>query len=107
VKDGAQRIERLALGDDYTNNEAEYDALIAALRDLIARIEAAGRDPAEFSLEVRGDSTLVINQLSGKWRIREPRMLERVERCRPLLRRFASVQLTQQPREQTVRLLGH
>lgn len=107
VKDGAQRIERLDLGDGYTNNEAEYDSLITALRDLIGRIEAARRDPAEFSLEVRGDSLLVINQLLGRWKVKELRMQERVDRCRPLLRRFAAVELKQQPREASVRVLGH
>ncbi len=107
VKDGARRLERLEFGDDYTNNEAEYDTLIAALRDLIGRIEAARRDPSEFTLEVRGDSTLVINQLQGKWKIKEPRMRERVDRGLALLRRFGAVQLKQQPREESVRVLGH
>ena len=43
VSHGAQRLERLELGDDYTNNEAEYDTLIAALEDLIRRLGAAAR----------------------------------------------------------------
>ncbi len=77
VRDGAQRLERLELGDGYTNNEAEYDTLIAALQDLSQRIEEAGRQPQEFALEVRGDSALVINQLQGKWRAKEPRMRQR------------------------------
>jgi len=107
VKDGKQRLERLELGDRTTNNEAEYDTLIAGLRDLIGRIEAGHRDPGEFSLEVRGDSTLVIRQLLGQWKVREPRMQERVERCLPLLTRFRSVELKQQRREESVRVLGH
>jgi len=107
VADGRQRLERLELGDHYTNNEAEYDTLIAALRDLIGRIEAGRRDPSEFSLEVRGDSTLVIRQLQGVWKVKEPRMQERVARCLPLLQRFRSVELKQQPREESVRVLGH
>jgi ribonuclease HI len=107
VQDGKQRLERLELGDRYTNNEAEYDTLIAGLRDLVRRIEAGNRDPGEFSLEVRGDSTLVIRQLQGQWKVREPRMQERVERCLPLLKRFRSVELKHQPREESVRVLGH
>jgi ribonuclease HI len=107
VKDGRQRLERLELGDHYTSNEAEYDTLIAALRDLIGRIEAARRDPAEFSLEVRGDSALVLRQLQGNWKVKEPRMQERVARCLPLLRRFRSAELKQQPRDESVRVLGH
>jgi ribonuclease HI len=107
VQDGAQRLERIDLGDGYTNNEAEYDTLIAGLQDLVQRIEAAGRHPQEFSLEIRGDSTLVIRQVQGKWRAKEPRLKERRDRCLRLLRRFGSVELKTQPREESVRILGH
>jgi ribonuclease HI len=107
VSDGAQRLERLDLGDGYTNNEAEYDTLIAALQDLIRRLEAAGRDPGEFALEVRGDSALVMNQLEGTWQAKEPRMKQRRDQCRRLLGRFGAVKLTAQPRKESVRVLGH
>jgi ribonuclease HI len=107
VQDGAQRLERVRFGGGTTNNEAEYDTLIAALQDLIQRIERAGRQPGEFSLEVRGDSALVINQLQGRWQAKEPRMQDRRDRCLQLLRRFRSVRLKTQPREESVRVLGH
>jgi ribonuclease HI len=107
VRDGAQRLERLDLGVGYTNNEAEYDSLIAALQDLLQRVEEAGRQPQEFALEVRGDSALVINQVQGKWKAKDLRMRERRDRCLRLLRRFGQVQLKTQPREESVRVLGH
>lgn len=107
LQDGARRLERLDFGKGYTNNEAEYDALIAALEDLIARIEDAGREPEEFSLEIRGDSTLVINQVQGRWQAKEPRMRQRRDRCRRLLARFGAVVLKAHPREESVRVLGH
>jgi ribonuclease HI len=107
VQDGAQRLSRVHLGNGYTNNEAEYDSLIAALEDLIERIEQARRQPEEFTLEVRGDSALVINQLNGKWKAQEPRMRQRRDRCLELLRRFAATELKTQPREESVRILGH
>lgn len=107
VQDGAQRLERLTLGEPYTNNEAEYDTLIAALRDLLHRIEEAGRRPEEFALEVRGDSALVLNQVQGRWKAKEPRMLERRDRCIPLLQRFETVRFKALPRERIVRVLGH
>jgi ribonuclease HI len=107
ASDGAQRLERLDLGDGYTNNEAEYDTLIAALQDLIRRLEATGRDPGEFALEVRGDSALVLNQVEGRWKAKEPRMRQRRDQCWGLLRRFGAVTLTAQPREESVRVLGH
>ncbi|MGC9333671.1 MAG: reverse transcriptase-like protein [Anaerolineae bacterium] len=107
LQDGAQRLNRLDLGEGYTNNEAEYDVLIAALEDLIARIEDAGRAPEEFSLEIRGDSALVINQVQGRWKAKEPRMRQRRDRCRRLLARFGAVVLKAHPREESVRVLGH
>jgi ribonuclease HI len=107
VKDGAQRLERLILGDGYTSNEAEYDTLIAALQDLLETIGEAGREAQEFALEIRGDSALVINQLQGNWQAKDPRMKERRGQCTRLLRRFDSVDLKTQPREESVRMLGH
>jgi ribonuclease HI len=107
VQDGAQRLERVKFGDNYTNNEAEYDTLAAGLRDLIGRIEKAGRHPQEFSLEVRGDSTLVIYQVQGKWQARDPRMKERRDLCLGLLRRFGKLVLKTQPRAESVKVLGH
>ena len=107
VQDGAQRLERLDLGNPYTNNEAEYDTLIAALRDLLQGIEEAGRRPGEFSVEIRGDSALVLNQVQGRWKAKEPRMLSRRDRCLLLLKRFERVQFRALPRDQIVLVLGH
>lgn len=105
--DGAQRLERLTFGDGCTNNEAEYDSLIAALEDLLGRIEDAGRQPQEFFLEIRGDSALVLNQLQGKWQAKDPRMKRRREQCLRLLRHFGRIVFKAQPRDAIVRVLGH
>lgn len=51
-----------------TNNVAEYNALVAALRWLGSNTGAT--DP----VEVRMDSRLVVEQMSGKWRIKHPDM---------------------------------
>ncbi len=107
VQDGAQRLERLHFGDEYTNNEAEYDSLIAALQDLLDRIKSAGRHPQEFALEIRGDSALVLNQIQGKWKAEEPRMVRRRDQCLRLLRRFGQIEFKAQPRQEIFRVLGH
>jgi len=104
---GQQVIRRLDLGDRLTNNEAEYDTLIAALRDLIARIEAAQRSPAAYTLEVRGDSTLVLKQVGGEWQARDERMRARRNQVRELLDRFKAANLTLQPRTAILQVLGH
>jgi len=50
----------------HTNNEAEYMALIAALHYL----KESGINSAEFRL----DSELVIRQIKGEYRVKEPRL---------------------------------
>lgn len=99
---GTTTLTRLEFGDGMTNNEAEYDTLIGALETLIKQDDAAQTD-----LEIRGDSQLVIYQVLGKWKARDGRMRARRDRVRDLLRYFKSFRLVLQPREHSVRVLGH
>jgi ribonuclease HI len=107
TSDGKKRVVRLDFGGEMTNNEAEYDTLIAGLNDLIQRLTEAERSPSEFSIEVRGDSNLVINQVSGAWKARDERMRARRNQVRELLGHFAASRLVLQPRQESVRILGH
>jgi len=52
-----------------TNNVAEY-------RGLIAGLQAAHKLDPNARIEVRLDSKLVVEQMSGKWKIRHPEMRE-------------------------------
>ena len=61
---GEVLAERAASLGRATNNVAEYQGLLAGLR------AAAELDPA--SLEVRMDSKLVVEQMSGRWRVKHP-----------------------------------
>lgn len=105
--DGSQRIQRLEFEGELTNNEAEYLSLIAALEDTIATIEAADRDPAEFSIDVRGDSRLVLRQTAGEWKVRKPHLRPLCDRTVDLLNRFGRFQLTWHERGESVDVLGH
>jgi ribonuclease HI len=105
--DGEKRVVRLDFGGEMTNNEAEYDTLITGLHDIIHRLAKEKRSPSEFSIEVRGDSSLVINQVSGVWKARDERMRARRNQVRELLQRFAAYGLKSQPRQESVRVLGH
>ncbi|WP_336034864.1 ribonuclease HI [Halobacterium yunchengense] len=74
-----------------TNNQAEYEALVAVL-------EAA----AEFGfdeIELRGDSQLVVKQVKGAWDTNDPELREKRVRVRELLERFDDWSLTHVPRE--------
>ncbi|TAK69173.1 MAG: bifunctional RNase H/acid phosphatase [Actinomycetota bacterium] len=61
-----------------TNNVAEYSGLVAGL------VEAVALDAAA-AVEVRMDSKLVIEQMSGRWSIKHPAMRELATRARKLI----------------------
>jgi len=107
TEDGKESLVRLDFGRTMTNNEAEYEALIAALQGLTERVESARRSVSEFSVEIRGDSALVINQVRGKWKAKDDRMHKLRNRARALLAPFGDHRLVQQPREKSVEVLGH
>lgn len=107
TRDGQEQLVRLDFGGEMTNNEAEYDTLIAGLEDLLHRLTEAEQSPAEFSVEVRGDSSLALNQVSGVWKAKDERMRVRRNQVRELLSRFAAHRLRLQPRQESVKILGH
>jgi ribonuclease HI len=75
-----------------TNNVAEYTALIIGL-------EEAWRHDVE-DLEIRMDSRLVVEQMNGKWRVRDAKLRPLADRARELLARFAKWKLRHIPRDQ-------
>ena len=105
--DGSQDLVRLDFGRTMTNNEAEYETLIAGLQGLTERVEASGRSPSDVSVEARGDSALVIHQVEGTWETKDDRMRLLRNRVRDLRRRFKAHRLVLQSRDESVRVLGH
>jgi len=104
---GTQHLERIDFHRRMTNNEAEYETLIVALENLLAEDGRLGRSPSDCNMEIRGDSRLVVEQVAGRWKARDPRMARYRDKVRRLLRRFGSSKLVQQPREKSVAVLGH
>ncbi|MCW2667384.1 MAG: Phosphoglycerate mutase, partial [Frankiales bacterium] len=95
VKDaatGAVLAERAAGIGRATNNVAEYGGLIAGLT---AALEL---DPAE--VEVRMDSKLVVEQMSGRWQVKHPSMKPLAREAADLVRRLGQVHFTWIPRAQ-------
>lgn len=77
-----------------TNNEAEYTGIISALQT------ASAIDTYKNSVvEVLMDSKLVVEQLSGHWRIKEARLASLAKQAKALEANFASVRYTHIPRE--------
>lgn len=75
-----------------TNNVAEYEAAIAGLE--------AAADLGARAVELRADSKLVIEQLAGRWRVKQTHLKPLHARACELLERFDEVVLEHVPREQ-------
>jgi ribonuclease H / adenosylcobalamin/alpha-ribazole phosphatase len=86
----AERSESIGTA---TNNVAEYNGLIAGLR------AAAEIDP-RADVEVRMDSKLVIEQMSGRWKVKHPDMKPLAQTAAEAARSFSRVTYTWVPREQ-------
>jgi len=63
--------------DGLTNNEAEYRAILSALKPLRAGL----------GVEIITDSQLVVSQLRGEFRIREPRLEKIANEVKTLIQR--------------------
>lgn len=62
------------LGESFTNNEAEYLALVFALEKFKALF---GKQLAKKSdIEIRSDSELMVKQLNGEYKVVEPKIQE-------------------------------
>jgi ribonuclease HI len=85
VAEGGERIGTT------TNNQAEYEALIRALR--------AARDLGFDEVDVRGDSQLIVRQVRGEWNTNDPDLREYRVTVRELLQAFDRWTLQHVPRE--------
>ena len=88
---GEVLLERYASLGITTNNVAEYSGLIAGLR--------AAAELGATAVEVRMDSKLVVEQMSGRWQIKNPGLRPLAAEAATLVTRFASVTYEWIPRE--------
>ncbi len=100
-------VKRIDFDGVMTNNEAEYRTLIEALKGAERFLMERKENPRTWSLDVKGDSRLVVNQVLGKWAAREPRLAALRDEVRHLMGRFGSVALSHHPRNKSVEILGH
>ncbi|MBX6372537.1 MAG: bifunctional RNase H/acid phosphatase [Acidothermus sp.] len=95
VRDAATRevlAERSGFLGVATNNVAEYRGLIAGLQ------AAADIDPAA-EVEVRLDSRLLVEQMTGRWQVKHPDLRPLAGEAARLISRFPKVTFTWVPRE--------
>ncbi|QFZ16852.1 bifunctional RNase H/acid phosphatase [Saccharothrix syringae] len=93
--DGAVLAERSAGIGVATNNVAEYQGLLAGLR--------AAAELGASEVVVRMDSKLVVEQMSGRWKVKHPAMQPLNAQARELAREFARVGYEWVPRERNKR----
>ncbi|MGY1594211.1 bifunctional RNase H/acid phosphatase [Geodermatophilus sp. SYSU D00708] len=76
-----------------TNNVAEYGGLVAGLQ------AALDLDPSA-EVEVRMDSKLVVEQMSGRWKVKHPDMQKLALQAQQIARQLRGVRYTWVPRAQ-------
>lgn len=86
------------IGNNVTNNVAEYEALIAGLR-LAQKI-------TQEHIVVFLDSELVYNQVLGKFKVKNPRILELFLEVQRLQDKFNKIEYRQVPRYDTFQQLA-
>lgn len=91
ARTGEGLAERSASLGVTTNNVAEYSGLIAGLQ--------AAAELGATAVDVRMDSRLVVEQMSGRWQIKHPGLRPLAAQAAALVRRFDEVTFKWIPRE--------
>lgn len=92
IADGKKSEVKAYLGNPITNNWAEYEAVVIALGKALEML-LRDRD-----LDFKLDSQLVVEQLKGNWKIKEPELKKQVQKVHGLLKDFGTVTFTHIPR---------
>jgi ribonuclease HI len=91
-KDGKKFDEGYGLvGENVTNNYAEYVALIRALSSLLSH--------SDEEVTVRSDSRLLVNQMKGEWKRKKGAYLVKYKEANELAKMFRSLKFVWIPRE--------
>jgi probable phosphoglycerate mutase len=90
---GRVLAERAASVGRATNNVAEYGGLVAGLQAVL------DLDPSA-TVEVRMDSKLVVEQMSGRWKVKHPDMQQLALQAQKIARQLGAVTYTWVPRAQ-------
>ncbi|MFN2432521.1 MAG: ribonuclease HI family protein [Gemmatimonadota bacterium] len=98
--EGHVLVELSAFVGARTNNQAEYEALLLGLGALLEReSDSAGRCRVTAFL----DSELVVRQLEGRYRVKDPALRELFDATRRLATRLGGFGVRHVPREENRR----
>ena len=90
--EGIRLEHTFRLGFQASNNEAEYEALLAGLKVVL---ELGARD-----VEAYTDSRLVVNQIQGTFEAQDPRMRAYLQTTRGIMEKFCTAKVYQISRTQ-------
>ncbi|GAU40667.1 hypothetical protein TSUD_397790 [Trifolium subterraneum] len=93
--DGVLIEQSLRFAFKASNNQAEYEALIARMR--------LGKKMKVADLREKSDSHLVTSQVSREFQAKDPQLIKYLEQVRSLAKHFNTVELIYVPREQNAR----
>ena len=79
---------------DSTNNVAEYTALVKALQWLLEK------NLGSTKVEVKSDSQLIVNQLTGDYKVKSKRIVSLYKQVLLLKRKFQDIEIKWVPREE-------
>lgn len=79
-----------------TNNIAEYQAVVSALETLAKDL----KDPKQTDILIRADSELIVKQLKGEYKVKEPNLAKEFLKVHNLKHSFKSVSYLHVFREQ-------
>ncbi|MCF7890477.1 ribonuclease HI family protein [Candidatus Bipolaricaulota bacterium] len=74
-----------------TNNQAEYFAVIRALQ--------RAKELTRGKVQLHSDSQLLVNQVTGSWKVKDDELRRLYRRVRSLVSQFREVNFTHLPRE--------
>lgn len=94
----------IPFGNNLTNNQAEYMSLIRGLKSII---ENPNVDPLKAEIVIRGDSKLVISQITGVWKVKNANMQPLWAEARGLLTEVGKWSALWHDRSNSVKILGH
>ena len=84
--EGIRLEHSFRLGFKASNNEAEYEALIAGLK---TALDLGARD-----VEVYSDSRLVVNQVQGSFEVRDSQMKKYLKVVKQIMAKFNTTSVT-------------
>lgn len=95
---GKKNLFHLFLGEKRTNNEAEYEALILALKK--AKLLIGKEKARKASLLCKSDSELMVRQLNHQYKIKEPTIQRLFLEIWNLTLDFGKIEFVHIPREE-------